>query len=85
MRANLRQLSSAPKCSVLLAFGVDRVYGSLEAVAQRHELSTPTTPFTLACHIDNDRGRAFWERHGYGIIPDPKLEIEDEIYYRMVR
>ncbi len=61
------------------------VYASLEMAARGHADSEEGMPLTLTCHVDNDRGRRFWERRGYRLIPDPKLQIEKEIYYRMVR
>ncbi len=61
------------------------LYATVEQDALEHPDSSPAMPFTLACHVDNDRGLAFWERRGYHVIPDPKLRVEDEIYYRMVR
>jgi hypothetical protein len=63
----------------------DRIYASIEQVALAHPESTPEMPFTLVCHVDNERGRRFWRRHGYVLIGDPKLQLEKEIYERMVR
>lgn len=42
-------------------------------------------PFTLVCHTENDRGLSFWMSQGYALVPDPKNQVEDGIYYRMVR
>ncbi len=63
----------------------DRIYASIEEVARRHPDSTDAMPFTLVCHVDNERGRRFWMSHGYTLIGDPKLRIEDDVYERMVR
>jgi hypothetical protein len=57
----------------------------VEDDARNHQDSTAVMPFTLTCHVDNDRGLRFWKRRGYEIIPDPRLALEDEIYYRLVR
>lgn len=63
----------------------DRIYASIEQVALRNPSSTEDMPFTLVCHVNNERGRRFWQRHGYQLIGDPKLRIEDKVYERMVR
>jgi hypothetical protein len=62
-----------------------RLYATVESTALGDERSTADMPLTLVCHTENARGRAFWERRGYRLIPDPKLQIEDDVYYRMVR
>ncbi len=62
-----------------------RLYATVENDARHHQDSNPKMPFTLTCHVENERGLRFWRRRGYEIIPDPQLELEDEIYYRLVR
>lgn len=63
----------------------DRIYAAVEDKALAHSDSTPDMPFTLVVHVDNDRGRKFWLRQGYTLIGDPKLQIEKNLYERMVR
>lgn len=61
------------------------VYASVEQAARAHPDSTEDMPLTLVCHVDNDRGRRFWESRGYRLIPDPLAQVEKDVYYRMVR
>jgi hypothetical protein len=63
----------------------DQLYSVVEQRALADPLTTPNMPFTLVCHIDNVRGRRFWERLGYRLVGPPYPEVEDERYYRMVR
>lgn len=63
----------------------DVVYAEVERFAQEHPDSTPGMPLTLACHVGNDRALAFYKRTGYRLIPDPKLQIEKNLYHRLVR
>jgi GNAT superfamily N-acetyltransferase len=63
----------------------DVVYAEVERFAREHPDSTEDTPITLTCHIDNARALAFYRRNGFTLIPDPKLQVLREIYYRLVR
>lgn len=61
------------------------VYAEVERAARANERSTEEMPITLTCHVDNDRALRFYEKIGFRLIPDPKLQIERDIYYRLVR
>lgn len=62
------------------------VYAEVERFAREHADSTDAMPITLTCHVENDRGLAFYrDKVGFSLIPDPKLQVERDIYYRMVR
>ena len=63
----------------------DSIYATVEAAALADMRSSEDMPFTLVCHIENARGLGFWKSHGYQVLPDPKTQVEDNIYYRMVR
>ncbi len=63
----------------------DRIYATVEEAALAHPESSDDMPFTLVCHVENSRGFRFWESHGYRLLPDPRDQVEDETYYRMVR
>jgi ribosomal protein S18 acetylase RimI-like enzyme len=61
------------------------LYSTVEAAAKADPGSSDDMPLTLVCHVENERGLRFWRRRGYEVIPDPKLAIEDDVYFRMVR
>jgi hypothetical protein len=61
------------------------IYATVEAAALADPDSAADTPLTLACHVDNARGLQFWRRRGYHLIEDADLQIEKNLYYRMVR
>jgi hypothetical protein len=63
----------------------DLVYASLEGRAFADEQSSEDMPVTLTCHIDNFRGRCFWERQGFRLVGPPHAEVEKDRYHRMVR
>ena len=63
----------------------DSLYAVVEQRALAEDRATPDMPFTLACHVDNFRGRRFWERQGYRLVGPPYAEIEKNRYHRMVR
>jgi len=63
----------------------DLLYSTLEDDARASLKTSDDMPFTLACDVENQRGRYFWERHGYRLIGPPYPEVEDARYYRMVR
>lgn len=64
----------------------DSIYATVEAAALADARSSDDMPFTLECHVQNERGRRFWESHGYRLLPDPKNQVADGgTYYRMVR
>ncbi|HVQ58401.1 MAG TPA: hypothetical protein VMS60_05775 [Solirubrobacterales bacterium] len=63
----------------------DLLYATLEGLALSHPDSSEDMPFTLTCHVDNIRGRRFWERQGYQLIGPPYAEVEKDRYHRMVR
>jgi hypothetical protein len=63
----------------------DVIYATVESAALAHPESSDDMPFTLVCHTENDRGLSFWMSQGYALVPDPKNQVEDGIYYRMVR
>ncbi len=44
----------------------DILYATLEHDARSHENATKDMPFTLECHIDNERGERFWRQQGTG-------------------
>ena len=60
-----------------------RLYATVEHTA-RSELGD-ALPLTLACHVANEHALCFWRRKGYRLIEDAELQIEDDMYYRMVR
>jgi hypothetical protein len=62
----------------------DLVYASVEQRAIA-DSGGEDFPFTLTCHVDNFRGRRFWERQGYRLIGPPYAQVEKELYHRMVR
>lgn len=62
-----------------------RLYATIESAALAHASSSADMPFTLVCHVDNQRGLAFWHRQGYRAIENADARIEDDFYYRMVR
>jgi hypothetical protein len=70
--------SAGAKASELL-------YATLEAAALAHADSNDEMPFTLTCHVDNLRGRRFWERQHYQLVGPPYAEVEKNRYHRMVR
>jgi ribosomal protein S18 acetylase RimI-like enzyme len=63
----------------------DSLYAIVEQRAEADDDFTPDMPITLTCHIDNVRGRRFWERLGYRIVGPPYAEVEKNRYHRMVR
>jgi hypothetical protein len=63
----------------------DLVYASVEQRAITDSGTDHDLPFTLTCHVDNFRGRRFWERQGYRLVGPPYAEVEKELYHRMVR
>jgi hypothetical protein len=63
----------------------DLVYASVERRALSDEEATDEMPLTLTCHVDNFRGRRFWERQGYQLVGRPHAEVEKDRYHRMVR
>lgn len=63
----------------------DLVYASVEQRAIADSEAAEDLPFTLTCHVDNFRGRRFWERQGYRLVGPPYAEVEKELYHRMVR
>lgn len=80
-------------------FGVDSAYqgradasgrsvaggfnATLEARARASSRSTPEMPLTLVCHMDNESGLGFWGSRGYRVVNEN--ELEDDVYYRLVR
>lgn len=63
----------------------DVVYAEVERFACEHPDSRPDMAITLTCHIENLHALRFYEKNGFRLIPDPKLQVENEIYYRLVR
>lgn len=63
----------------------DRLYATLEQTALAHDRSDEDMPFTLACDVNNIRGRRFWENHGFRLIGPPYAKVEKDRYHRMVR
>ena len=63
----------------------DSIYATVETTALADAQSSDDMPFTLVCEIDNARGLRFWESHDYQLVPEPQSQVEDGIYYRMVR
>jgi ribosomal protein S18 acetylase RimI-like enzyme len=63
----------------------DVVYAEVERFAREHPDSLPDMAITLTCHIDNRRALDFYEKNGFRMVPDPKLQVENDIYYRLVR
>jgi hypothetical protein len=63
----------------------DLVYASVEKAAVDDPQSNAEMPLTLTCHVDNLRGRRFWERQGYELVGPPNAEVEKDRYHRMVR
>lgn len=63
----------------------DVVYAAVERAARAHEESTDDMTITLTCHINNRRALRFYERTGFKLIPDPKLQVERDIYFRLIR
>ena len=63
----------------------DVIYATVEEAALADPRSHDDMPFTLVCHVENERGLRFWRRQGYGVIADRRAQVEDEVYYRMVR
>jgi hypothetical protein len=61
------------------------LYATLESIALDHPDSASDMPLTLTCHVDNIRGRRFWERQGYKLVGPPYAEVEKNRYHRMVR
>lgn len=61
-------------------------FAEVERFAREHPDSDDSIPITLTCHIENVRGLAFYRRKiGMALIPDPKLQVERDVYYRLVR
>ena len=58
-----------------------QLYATVEQHARAHDESMDEMPFTLACDVENERGRRFWEHRGYRLIPDPELQVENEGRY----
>ncbi len=63
----------------------DVVYAEVERFAREHSDSASDMTITLTCHIDNVHALHFYEKTGFKLIPDPTLQVEDDIYYRLVR
>jgi GNAT superfamily N-acetyltransferase len=63
----------------------DLVYASVEQRAIVDLGVGQDIPLTLTCHVDNFRGRRFWERQGYRLVGPPYAEVEKDRYHRMVR
>lgn len=63
----------------------DSLYATIETIARGHPDSTDDMPLTLVCHVENRRGRRFWERQGYRLIQDADAQVEKNVYHRMVR
>jgi len=63
----------------------DLVYASVEQRAMAGSGTGEDLPLTLTCHVDNFRGRRFWERQGYRLVGPPYAEVEKDLYHRMVR
>jgi hypothetical protein len=63
----------------------DLVYASVESKALSEDEAAEGMPLTLTCHVENFRGRRFWERQGYQLVGPPYAEVEKERYHRMVR
>ena len=62
-----------------------RLYSTVEGTARAHADSTADMPITLTCHIDNEQGLGFWDSRGFHVIENAEMQIEDDVYYRMVR
>lgn len=63
----------------------DLAYASVEQRAMADSGVEEDLPFTLTCHVDNARGRSFWERQGYRLVGSPYAQVEKDLYHRMVR
>ena len=63
----------------------DLVFASVEGRAFAGGQSNEDMPVTLICHVDNFRGRQFWERQGFRLVGPPYAEVEEDRYHRMVR
>ena len=59
------------------------LYATVEHDASTHSESVPDMPIMLDCHVDNDRGLAFWESRGFEAFD--VVESPSGRYHRMRR